>query len=281
MHHQPRRGSWRRLCVASVVGGTAVLLSGCAAEVVDQWQRGGLPEGITEEAPIMENMWVGFWITSLAVGAVVWGLILWASFAYRRRHPELPTQTRYNMPIEALYTIAPLFIVGALFAWTVKTQNEVLETAQDPDVTIGVIGQQWSWTFNYLDEDVYDVGTSVDNPTLYLPVNQTVEFELRSPDVIHSFWVPSFYFKMDVIPGRINTFQVTPTKEGEFAGRCAELCGTYHSRMLFTVQVVSESEYEEHIADLEEAGQTGVVEAPLRGAYSTEPLTEETGVNVK
>ena len=87
---------------------------------------------------------------------------------------------------------------------------------------------------------VYDGGTTADRPTLYLPVEQDAStFQLRSPDVIHSFWVPAFLFKMDVIPGRDNHFSFTPTREGTFEGRCAELCGTYHSRMLFNVKVVS------------------------------------------
>jgi cytochrome c oxidase subunit 2 len=97
---------------------------------------------------------------------------------------------------------------------------------------------------------------------------------LESTDVIHSFWVPSFYMKMDVIPGHHNSFQVTPNAEGTFAGKCAELCGAYHSRMLFNVEVVSESEYAEKIEELRDAGQTGQVPAGIRGAYSETPLNE-------
>ena len=122
----------------------------------------------------------------------------------------------------------------------------------------------------FFDEDVYDVGTAATIPQLYLPVNQVVEFQLNSPDVIHSFWVPSFYFKMDLIPGRTNSFQITPTREGTYAGRCSELCGTYHSRMLFEVVVVSEEEYRAHLDELEAKGQTGLVEVPLRATYDSE-----------
>ena len=89
-----------------------------------------------------------------------------------------------------------------------------------------VIGKQWSWDFNYLDDDAYDTGqhaqdvgsagTGVlrDQVTLYLPVDERVEFTLDSRDVIHSFWVPAFLFKMDMIPGKTNTFQVTPHRGG-------------------------------------------------------------------
>ena len=102
--------------------------------------------------------------------------------------------------------------------------------------------QQWSWTFSYLGEDaadgedVWESGTAADLPELWLVKDQSVTFTLHSPDVIHDFWVPSFYFKQDVIPGRDEQFSMTPTAAGTFAGRCAELCGAQHSRMLFTVQ---------------------------------------------
>ena len=253
--------------IAGVVG-----LTGCSAELIDQWGRGGLPEPATAETPLVGNLWTGAWIAALLVGLLVWGLILWAAFAYRRRDVTLPPQTRYNLPIEFLYTVAPLVVIAALFYFTVEKQDAILDVSEEPDLTVGVVGQQWAWTFNYLDEDVYDTGTTTDPTTLFLPVDQTVRFELESPDVVHSFWVPSFYMKMDVIPGRTNVFQVTPNREGTFAGKCAELCGAYHSRMLFTVEVVSQNEYEEHLETLRNSGQTGRIEAPLRGSFSTEPL---------
>jgi cytochrome c oxidase subunit 2 len=96
---------------------------------------------------------------------------------------------------------------------------------------------------------------------MYLPKDETVRFELTSPDVIHSFWVPAFYHKMDVIPGRVNKFELTPNKLGTFAGKCTELCGADHSRMLFDVKVVSRAEYEAHIQSLRDAGQIGVLES--------------------
>lgn len=272
--HRSDRPAGRKAATTLVLTAAALGLSGCAAELVDQWGRGGLPEPATEETPLVGNLWIGTWVAALAVGVLVWGLILWSAFVYRRRDVSLPPQTRYNLPIEFLYTIAPFTIIAALFFFTVQNQDELLEVSEDPDVTIGVVGQQWAWTFNYLDDDVYDTGTTTDPTTLYLPVNQTVRFELQSPDVIHSFWVPSFYMKMDVIPGKTNTFQATPNREGRFAGKCAELCGVYHSRMLFNVEIVSQNEYEEHLDTLRDLGQTGEVDAPLRGSFSTEPLSQ-------
>jgi len=150
----------------------------------------------------------------------------------------------------------------------------VLDEVDNPDHTIEVVGQQWSWTFNYSsDRDVtggkvpYTAGTGSNIPTLVLPVDQTIEFKLSSPDVIHSFWIPGFLMKMDVIPGQVgedrNSFQVKPTEEGTFVGKCAELCGVYHSRMLFNVEVVSESEYTAYLKELEAKGS--VADEPLYG----------------
>ena len=126
---------------------------------------------------------------------------------------------------------------------------------------LGVVGFRWSWTFNYLEEGVYDVGTPGERPQLYLPVDETVRFSLTSPDVIHSFWVPAFLHKMDVIPGRNNKFEVTPNKIGVYAGKCTELCGADHARMLFDVHVVSRADYEAHLQKLRDAGQIGVLDS--------------------
>ena len=94
-------------------------------------------------------------------------------------------------------------------------------------------------------------------PTLVLPVDQTVKIKLQSRDVIHSFWIIDFLYKKDMYIGKDNYWSFTPTREGSYAGKCAELCGEYHSMMLFNVEVVSEAEYDEYLASLRDAGQTG------------------------
>jgi cytochrome c oxidase subunit 2 len=201
----------------------------------------------------------------MIVGVLVWGLIFYAAFKFRRRSDdEVPVQTRYNLPMEILYTIAPVVVVLVFFKFVVDTQNDVQADEKEPDHVITVVGQQWSWTFNYIEDDaldgqttVYEVGTPAEPPTLYLPVGESVRFQLRSPDVIHSFWVPAFSYKLDVVPGRNNDFAMTPTREGTYAGKCAELCGTYHSRMLFEVEVVSREEFAEQLQKLEDEGNVG------------------------
>jgi cytochrome c oxidase subunit 2 len=258
----------RRVGTIAVASAGLLMLGGCSSAEKDSIKRLAQPEGITDRTDIIHHLWMGSWLAAMLTGVVVWALIIYACVKFRRRRDdEIPVQTRYNLPIEILYTVAPVIMVLVFFFFTVTAQNKVLASASvtgPADHVITVVGQQWSWTFNY-DKDkaldgsttVYDGGTTADRPTLWLPVDKSVEVQLRSPDVIHSFWVPSFLFKMDVVPGRKNHFSFTPTREGTFRGRCAELCGVYHSRMLFNVKVVSESDYASHLSALQKQGNIG------------------------
>lgn len=251
----------------AVIASALVVLSGCSPVDDSDVKRLALPIGSSDRTDYVWNLWLGGWIAVLVVFLLVFGLMLYAMVRYRRRSAdEVPSQVRYNLPIEALYTFAPVVIVAVFFFHTITAQNAILEKVDNPDHTIEVVGSKWQWAFNYLDEptvggdDVYDQGTPADLADLYLPVDESVRFNLMSPDVIHSFWIPEFYFKMDVVPGRgpqENSFDLTPTREGVFTGRCAELCGLYHSRMLFKVHVVSRAEYDQHLADLKERGKIG------------------------
>jgi cytochrome c oxidase subunit 2 len=277
-HRTPRKRTPRAALVGLAAGST-LLLTGCSQDARDQFSRAYLPESATQQGEITTNLWVGSWIAAMIVGILVWGLIGWAVIAYsRRRRPGYPVQTRYNLPIEILWTVLPFIMIGVLFFYTARDQNELLKLTDDPDVTVDVVGFRWSWAFSYLDNGVYDIGVPATNnvdgeptaeiptegytgPTLYLSQNQTVRFVLTSPDVIHSFYVPSFLFKMDLIPGRTNQFEVTPTKLGTYAGKCAELCGLDHSRMLFNVKVVTQDEYDARMAALKAKGQTGVFDS--------------------
>jgi cytochrome c oxidase subunit 2 len=253
-----------RTALAGVVLATA---SGCT----NSWTRLGFPKPVTTEGPTILRLWQGSWIAALAVGALVWGLILWSCFFHRRsRHGiEVPPQTRYNLPLEILYTFVPMVIVGVLFYFTAKDESSLLAINGQQGTSINVVGRQWSWSFNYNYDAstgqtfkqggpaVYTAGTPGQPPTLYLPVNEEVKFTLTSPDVIHSFWVPAFLFKLDVVPGRVNQFELTPTQIGTYEGECAELCGVDHSRMLFTVKVVSDQDYQAELLKLQAAGDTG------------------------
>ncbi|CAL9602428.1 Cytochrome c oxidase subunit 2 [Streptomyces sp. enrichment culture] len=290
----------RKLLQALTAGLVLATATGCTWE---DFPRLGMPTPTTEEAPIVLSLWQGSWAAALAVGVLVWGLILWSAIFHRRSRTkiEVPPQTRYNVPIEALYTVVPIIIVSVLFYFTARDESKLLSLEKKPDVTVNVVGFQWSWCFNYIENvegstgdaktakeldavperykkdfpdnagGVYTCGTPGERnpqtgnpgPTLWLPEGKTVRFVLTSRDVIHSFWVVPFLMKQDVIPGHPNAFQVTPNHEGTFLGKCAELCGVDHSRMLFNVKVVSPERYEQHLKELAEKGQTGYVPAGI------------------
>lgn len=243
---------------ALVAAGSALTLSACSQEARESALRLGFPEPATAEGWVILNLWQGAWIVAIPIALLVIGLLFAAIILYRRKHDdEVPVQTRYNIPIEVLYTAVPLVIVLGLFYFTARDQVELTKISGEHNHTVNVVAFKWSWAFNYLDYGVYEIGTPAEPPVLYLPINEKVKFELNSPDVIHSFWIPAFLTKMDVIPGRMNVFEVTPNKLGEYAGKCAELCGVDHSRMLFNVKVVSEEEFKAHIAQLRDKGQEG------------------------
>ena len=275
-----------------------LLATGCADD--NAAGRLAMPDPASAQGEHILSLWQGAWIAALATGVVVWGLIFYAVIRFRRRSDdEIPVQTRYNLPLEIFYTIAPVVMVVVFFANTVHVQNLVLEDSPEnpPDNIIEVTGQQWSWTFNYglgdmdpsADDNrfddhfayqsyVHDGGTGSFIPTLWLPVDETTRFNLHSPDVIHDFGIPSFIMRMDVVPGRVNHYVITPTRTGTFKGKCYELCGVYHSRMLFEVKVVSRDDYEAHLKALEDAGLT--TDLPLLGgaeAYTQAGLDSEGG----
>lgn len=250
----------RRAVLAWVLAATsALLLAGCSFSDVPA--QLSMPQPASDKAQTIYNLWQGSWIAAWAVGAVTSALILIAALWFRRRSDdEVPRQTRYNLPIEVMYTITPLIIIAVIFFYTARDESRITEVTDGQALTVNVVGYQWSWAFNYLEPNTYEAGTPQQLPTLYLPVNQRVRFVLTSPDVNHSFWVPRFLFKMDVVPGRANQFELTPTVTGTFAGRCAELCGTYHSQMLFRVRVVSQSEFDAQMRKLRDAGQSGLLD---------------------
>lgn len=243
----------RAVRLAAALGAVAITATACDVP------NFGFPDGVTNHTPRILNLWQGSSIAALAVGVFVWALIFYAIIAFRKRSDELPRQVRYNLPVEVLYTVIPFVIVAGLFYYTARDEIEINKLSDDPDVTVNVVGFRWNWQFRYADTgqaggNVVEVTGQPGKPAvLVLPEGRSVRFVLTSPDVVHSFWVPEFLFKRDVIPGRVNEFEVVPTKTGTFIGRCAELCGVDHDRMDFYVQVVPAEEFDRFIADRESA----------------------------
>ncbi|MEU4478748.1 cytochrome c oxidase subunit II [Micromonospora sp. NPDC023966] len=275
-----RRGAGRLAGLG--LGGAAllVLLTGC--DVGKTFGGFGWPQGgITPESHRMYDLWIASCIAALAVGVFVWGLIFWCVIRYRKRGNALPVQTRYNLPMEFLYTIAPILVVSVLFYYTAVVQTDVVKETKNPDVTVEVVAFKWNWQFNYRDGQGRDantvasvLGTSEVIPVLVLPSGKSIRFEEQSRDVIHSFWVPELLFKRDVMPGSIrNTFEVSSIdQEGHFVGRCAELCGSYHAFMNFELRVVSPEKYEQFLA----AKKAGKSTQEALQAIGEDPYATET-----
>lgn len=271
--------------LAPVALGLPLVLAGCTSQQLNGWMPGNPNSdepSVTNHSDTIATFWTNSWLILMGVGILVWVLIIWANIAYRRRRGEkgLPHQLRYHMPIEILFTVIPVILVAGFFAFTAREQAKVEENfaAEDVDVHIEVYGKQWAWDFNYLDVagSAYQGGVFSEGvqavpaegatngeidyealPVLYLPVGANVQIDLKSRDVAHSFWVPDFLYKEDTIPGQTNVMSFVAEREGVYIGKCAELCGEYHSMMLFEVHVVSEQEYNDYIQSLEDAGQTG------------------------
>jgi cytochrome c oxidase subunit 2 len=138
----------RLLALAGTLGVLAVTLSGCSwSEVLGM----GWPEGITPEAHVNRQLWIGSVIAALAVGVIVWGLIFWSAAFHRRKatDTELPRQFGYNMPLELVLTVTPFLIISVLFYFTVVVQEKVLHLDKNPEVVIDVTAFQWNWKFGY------------------------------------------------------------------------------------------------------------------------------------
>ena len=226
------------------------------------------PGGITDEARKMNEL---FWIVTIA-GLVVFALVaaalIFAIVRYRRRDDELPPQFHGGGAIEIGMVSVPVLIVIGLFTVSMITLVDIDDPAHEDALTIEVTGFQFSWQFAYnladlgknTDADaegsISVIGTPLNDPVLYLPVDEEVEFILKSSDVIHSFYVKDFLYKLDLIPGRVNSFAVTPRVTGDFSAQCAELCGTNHALMRFVVRIVERDEFDAWVA-AEAARQLG------------------------
>ncbi|MFC4085681.1 aa3-type cytochrome oxidase subunit II [Amycolatopsis samaneae] len=249
--------------VAALVVLVALTATGCSG---DEILRFGWPVGVTPQANDMRWLWTWTVIAALAVGVIVWALIFWTATFHRKKktapgeEEELPRQFQYNIPLELFTVVVPTIMVCVLFFFTATTESKVLDKKPNPDVTVDVIAFQWNWEFKYEGDkakradggQVSTVGSSGEIPLLVLPTNKTIEYKLRSTDVIHSFWVPEFHFKRDVMPdpeknNQDFSFQNSIDREGSFVGRCAELCGTYHSVMNFEVRALSPDKYDQYI----------------------------------
>jgi len=223
----------------------------------------GFPDGATEQGQRIIDVWGVFMIAGLIVAGIVYAGIVWSLLRYGRRRTEpdaFGRQFHANIPIEVAYTAVPVLIIIGLFLISWDADRDVRALDPDPDVIVEATAFSWGWRFEYPDEGVVVVSPPATRdepgPEIVLPLEQTTRVSLTSNDVIHAFWVPSFNFKMDAIPGHVNEFDLTPVQAGTFRGVCAEFCGIQHAYMTFRVTAVSDAEYAAWIAEQAAAGAT-------------------------
>jgi cytochrome c oxidase subunit II len=242
------------LVVAVIAVALAVLVVLNAGPI---WDSFFPPAAKSVEGQEIRNLYDIVFGIAVVIFLVVEGLIVWSVIRYRRRpgDDELPPQTHGNNLAEITWTLIPTAIVIFLFFISWSTLNSVEATSAQPDLKVRAVAGQFQWSFDYLPADAqYDTKplftiTAPEGPDggLTLPAGKTTHLFLKSPDVIHAFYVPQFLFKRDVVPGVTNQFDlnIPATDAGQtYRGQCAELCGIGHRIMVFEVHAVAPADFD-------------------------------------
>ncbi len=173
-------------------------------------------------------------IVSVFFLVLITGLIITFIIKYNRKKNPKPTNIHGNLPLEILWTIIPTVLVLIMF-WYGWTGYKEITSPPDDSMEIDVTAQMWVWKFTYKN--------GITSDSLYIPVNRPVKAHLTSLDVNHSFYIPEFRIKKDVIPGRKNFTWFIADKVGKYQILCAEYCGLNHSYMLNKVIVLTADEF--------------------------------------
>ena len=242
-----RRAAWRPLSGLFVLAGILMLSAlGCDADAPQSLFSANGP--VAREQLLLFN--VLLW-TMVAVFVLVEGALLYAAVRFRRKpNDPLPPQTHGNTPLEITWTIVPTILILGLGIWSVfvlfKLEPDeaiaiALAQGKEP-VRVEAIGHQWWWEFRYENADGNGKVVTTGNE-MRIPINTPIIMELKSNDVIHSFWIPKLAGKQDVVPTRTNEMWFLAEDPGMYHGQCAELCGTAHAQMKFRVHALEEPEY--------------------------------------
>jgi cytochrome c oxidase subunit II len=197
-----------------------------------------LTQAASLQAQPVDQAFSYLWILIAVLFALITGFVLYSAIFFRRKPGDTSDGPHIegNNALEVTWTVLPLLTVFGFAIFGSANLAEVLRP--DPEAyEVRVIGQQWAWRFEYPEEGVV-------SEELVLPINQQILLRMESADVLHSFWVPEFRVKQDLLPGRETQLRITPSRIGEFTVRCAEICGSQHAYMLAPVRVVSQGEFE-------------------------------------
>lgn len=179
-------------------------------------------------------------------GALIWIVVIGLAIYALRIAPQPHNDLRAKLWIIGGGTIVPTIVLALLLTYGLAMLPPLLARPVDGSLKIEVTGIQWWWRVRYLDENSqsdFELANEI-----HLPVGKPVEFELKSADVVHSFWIPSLGGKIDMIPGRQTRLTLEPTKTGTYRGVCAEYCGTGHAQMCFYVIVMEQAVFDEWLA---------------------------------
>jgi cytochrome c oxidase subunit II len=224
-----RKGIVQLVAIGVVIGVAVALVA-----VLFQW----LPTSASVEFDRIQDIyWLATWI-SVAIFSLVTAVVIYSVWKWR-----VPPDDDADGPpihghtgLEILWTAVPavlVIVIGVVSAVVLARNGQAVERPLE----VRAVGQQFAWRFEYPDQDVR-------SGELVLPLGRQARFTMEALDVIHSFWVPEFGQKMDAVPGIDTTILVTPTRTGEFAVVCAELCGLGHATMRAKARVVSEADFE-------------------------------------
>jgi cytochrome c oxidase subunit 2 len=241
------------LIIVASIAVVALVLAAGGITPQRAWDSFFPPTPVTSQGDAAKRLYDIVFYIAVVIFVVVEAIIVYAVFRYRRRPGDdaLPTQTHGNNLVELVWTAIPTLVVAVLFVLSWQTLNTV-EAKSPTDVHIRAVAARYQWQFEYLDANNNTLFTQFlpvgDDGGMVVPVGKPVAVTLRSPDVIHAFYVPQFLFKRDVVPGRENSFEFTVEEAGTYRGQCAELCGAFHGSMVFEVHALPEAEYDAWLA---------------------------------
>jgi cytochrome c oxidase subunit 2 len=248
-----------------------------------------MTKGVT---PISRDLYslhmIVFWIC-VVIGVVVFAAMAWSIIFHRKSRGAVAANFHESTMVEIIWTVAPLFILIGIAIPATGTLLDLEDAKTNADINLQVTGIQWKWKYNYIDEDVQLISSlaqssrdvvkdpighdnyllEVDKP-IVLPINKKIRFLFHSDDVIHAWWVPELAVKQDVIPGFINDSWAIIEEPGTYRGQCAELCGKDHGFMPIVVEAVTQSEYEQWIAD--QKAEAAAIAASAEQEWSMQDL---------
>jgi cytochrome c oxidase subunit 2 len=244
-----------RFFVLALAAGLALLVGACEYTPQTAWNPRS--EYAREGLGLFElTIWLG-----VVIGVLVEVALIWAAIRYRRRAGDrLPPQTHGNTLVEVLWTTGPVIVVGYILVVTLPLIFSQQAPAPASAMKVSVIGHQFWWEFQYPDANV------VTASELHLPLNRTVNLELRSDDVIHSFWVPALGGKRDAFPSHSNHIWLTPDSVGEFPGQCYQLCGYSHANMRERAIIQSQADFDAWLAAQQQPAATPTDPLAIAGA---------------